>query len=126
MGVRAPSVCDRGDVQADLFVRFAQRRLFDTLARFDHASGQRDLPAVPLERVGANGEDEVRDIVDRKKQEEAGGVADGCRRDARRPLAHRAGRQTPLRVGSRQGSLQRRFERASREDVTQHVPRSTV
>lgn len=77
---------------------------------------------MPLERVGADGEDEMRDIVNRKEQEEAGGVADGCRRNPRRPLAHRARRKTPLRVWSRQGSLQRGFERGSREDVTHTFP----
>ena len=48
-----------GRLEADLLVRFAQRRLFERLARFDDAAGQRDLPAVPLERVGADGQDEM-------------------------------------------------------------------
>ena len=106
---------DRGDVQADLLVRFAQRRLFDTLARFDHAAGQRDLPAVPLERVGANGEDEVRDIVDRKEQQEAGGMADGRRRDTRPSTCasgeapDAAARQVPAGVAST--PLRARFAR---------------
>ena len=59
-------------LEADLLVRLAQRRLFERLTRFDDAAGQRDLAAVPLERAGAHGQNEMRAVLGGKEQQEPG------------------------------------------------------
>ena len=45
--------------QADLLLRFAQRRLDDRLAGIEPAAGKRDLAGVAAQRVGALGEDDA-------------------------------------------------------------------
>ena len=95
-GVSGPSVWTPAIEQPDLFVRFAQRRLLEGFARLDDAAGKRNLAAVPPERVGANGQDEMSDVVERKEQEQAGGVADAGGVDARRPFARRHRREAAL------------------------------
>ena len=72
-GVSASQRPDEGARQRDFLVGFTQRRLLQRLARLDAAAGQRDLAAV-AQRIGPQGDDDVRDVVDGKEQEQAGGV----------------------------------------------------
>ena len=92
------------------FVCLAQRGLIDRLARIDHAAGQRHLSTVTLERVGAHGQDDVRPIVERKREEQTGGAPDAGRIEARRPLAPGERRHALLRSGARQRPRQRRLQ----------------
>jgi hypothetical protein len=83
--------------EADLFVRFAQRRLFYRFTRLDDAAGQGDLPAMPAQGVGPARQQKVCPLEDRKDEEQAGRVTDAA---AIRHLS-RWGRQYGLRCGPR-------------------------
>ena len=73
---RAEHSAQAGAVERDFFVRLAQRRLLERLARFDDAARQRHLAAVPAERVGADGQHDVRVVLAREEEQQAGGVAE--------------------------------------------------
>ena len=107
-----------GGLEADLLVCFAERRLFERLARFDDAAGQRDLAAVPLERAGAYGQDEMRAVLEREEQQEAGRMANPRPVEVGRPLTRRPRHHAMLcrLAGKRPG--QRPFE--ARDSVGKH------
>jgi hypothetical protein len=58
-----------GRRQADFLVGLAKSGLIVGFARLDDSARQRHLAPVPIERLGAHGQDKVRAIVDRKEQE---------------------------------------------------------
>ena len=94
----------------NFFVRFPERRLLKRFPRVDNAAGQRHLTAMPLERIGTHGQDDVscvglrsptcRTSVWRRRgrehQQERSRVADSSRIETGRPLAPRTRRERRL------------------------------
>ena len=76
IGVSAPAIRTSLAVERDFLMRLSQRSVRVRLARLDHAARQRNLPAVTTERVRPHRQHDVRVTLERKHQEQAGGVPD--------------------------------------------------
>lgn len=61
--------------KGDFLARLAQRRALEGFARLDDTSRQRDLAAVTSEAVAADGQQNVGVAVDRKHEQQSGGMA---------------------------------------------------
>ena len=106
-GTQTPDLTCR---KPHFLVRFAQRGLLVAFARFNDASRQGHLPAVPIEGVRPKCQQHVGTAVDWEQQEETGCLADaGCIKSGR-PYARRVRRHDGLSCRSRQDALQRRLE----------------
>jgi hypothetical protein len=104
--------------EADLLVRLAQRGPLEGFARIDDAARQRHLAAVPLERPGADGQDEMSELslgAARKEEQQAGRLSNARGIEIRTPLRTRPRRHERLRVGAGQRAAQRGLE--PRHDV---------
>ena len=89
IGVSEPRIRASATRQADFLVRLTQRRLLERFARIDDAARQRDLSAVPAERVRANGQHEMGAAVDRKDQQQARRMANSGGIESVGPLTPR-------------------------------------
>ena len=101
---------DPVDVQRHFLVRLAQRRLLERFAGIDDAARQRHLAAVPAERIGANGQDDVRAVVVRKQEQQSGGVTDARGIETGRPISSRDRREALVRARRRAGQRKTIFE----------------
>ena len=102
---RQPAEHSTSSIESDFLVRFAQRRLLECFAGVDDAARQRDLTAVPP-GVRPHRQHDVRAIVDREDQQQAGRMAKARRVQVLRPLTPRPRRQQFVRRLAGQRPLQ--------------------
>lgn len=95
-------------LDSDFLARFAQSGLLDGFVGVERPAGERHLPAVLRERVGPDGQHEVRLGLDRIEQEQAGRAAGVLRVVAGPPVGRpRPRRQPVLGLNAGQGCGER-------------------
>ena len=63
-----------------------------------------------IQRLSPNGQDDMRLVIERKEEEQSGGVADALDRETWRPVAPGPRRHQGVRGSARKVCLQRSFE----------------
>lgn len=95
-----------GAREGDFLVGLTQRRLLERLARVHGAARQRDLSAVPAQRVRSNGQHDMRAMVDRKDQQQARRMANPGGIESLRPPTRGLRGKDSLCGGAGKGAAQ--------------------
>ena len=104
--------------ESDFLVGLTKRGIFDGLARFNHAAGQRHLSAV-AHVLRADREDKVRVLANREQQQQPGRMSHAVGVEPRRPATARARRHPGLRARAREGLLKSAGENGDELGVQQ-------